>query len=155
MVPADRSQFMRRALPFLILSALACPARAEFSIDSADDSGAATAATAANPAPSPVSIHRARKRLKPNLPSSPRLSPSQGQALASGFGAQVPLAFAIRQMAPDGFDVILEPPADPKALVDWRGGRLWTQVLADSVEPLGLAVSLHDKTVTISRPATR
>jgi hypothetical protein len=58
-------------------------------------------------------------------------------------------------MAPDGFEVVLEPPAERDSLVDWRGGRPWTQALADAVQPLGLAVTLHDRTVTIARPASR
>ena len=143
---------MKHALPFLVLLALAGPAYADFSMDSAKNNAAAPAADAADPGPSPGPTHRARKRLRAHPASSARPSPSEAQALASGFGAQVPLAFAIRQMAPDGFEVILEPAADPNALVDWRGGRPWTQALADAVQPLGLEVSLHEKTVTIRRP---
>ena len=143
---------MKRALPLLVLAALACPAYADFSMDSVKSNPAAPPADAANPAASPGPTHRARMRPKPHPPSSARPSPSEAQALASGFGAQVPLAFAIRQMAPDGFDVILEPPADPNALVDWRGGRPWAQALAEAIQPLGLEVSLHEKTVTIRRP---
>jgi len=145
---------MKRALPLLILFALACPAHAEFSMDSFDDNGATPAADRANPSSNPAPTYRAHRRPKPHASSSVRLALSKAQAIASGFGAQVPLAFAIRQIAPDGFEVVLEPPADPNALVDWRGGRPWTQALAEAVQPLGLEVSLHDKTVTIGRPAS-
>jgi hypothetical protein len=144
---------MKRAVPLLIAFTLACPARAEFSFASPENNSAAPAADGADPSSNPAPTHHAHKRPKPHG-SSVRPAPSKAQAIASGFGAQVPLAFAIRQMAPDGFEVVLEPPADPNVLVDWRGGRPWTQALADAVQPLGLEISLNDKTVTIRRPAS-
>ena len=52
-------------------------------------------------------------------------------------------------MVPDGYEIILEPPADPDASVDWRGGKSWSQALADAVKPLGLSIAIQEKTITI------
>ena len=145
---------MKRALALAILIALPCCAHAEFSMDSPGNTDAVATRSGATASSRPAPTDRPHPRPKTHV-SSLRTGLSQGEAIAAGFGAQVPLAFAIRQMAPDGFEVVLEPPADPYSLVDWRGGRPWTQALADAVQPLGLAVTLHDRTVTIARPASR
>ena len=57
-----------------------------------------------------------------------------------GFGNQVPLAFAIRQIVPAGVAVRYGPGADPAILVDWKGGAPWDQVLKASVKQAGLRV---------------
>lgn len=145
---------MKRALALAILIALSCRAHAEFSMDSPGNTDAVATTSGATPGSRQAPTHRPHPRRRLYL-SSPRTGSPQGEAIAAGFGAQVPLAFAIRQMAPDGFEVVFEPPADPHSLVDWRGGRPWTQALADAVQPLGLAVTLHDRTLTIARPPSR
>ncbi len=145
---------MKCALALSIFIALSCRAHAEFSTDSPANNDAVATTSGATASPRLAPMHRPHPRRRIHV-SSPQTGSPQGEAIAAGFGAQVPLAFAIRQMAPDGFEVVLETPADPHSLVDWRGGRPWTQALSDAVQPLGLAVTLHDKTVTIARPASR
>jgi hypothetical protein len=150
---------MKRILPFLILLGLAHPAHAEFSMVSNEAETPSQTEPSPAPRPGPSTAHATAKHAKSRTHSSLRPSParvsSTATPTASGFGAQVPLAFAIRQMAPDGYEIVFAPPADPNSPVDWRGGRPWTQALADAVQPLGLAVSVHDKTVTISPAQTR
>jgi hypothetical protein len=150
---------MKRILPFLVLLGLAHPAHAEFSMVSNEAETPSQPEPSPAPRPDPSKAHATVKLTKSRTHSNPRPSPamisSTTTPLASGFGAQVPLAFAIRQMAPDGYEIVFAPPADPNSPVDWRGGRPWTQALADAVQPLGLAVSVHDKTVTISPAQTR
>ncbi|WP_294537747.1 hypothetical protein [uncultured Rhodoblastus sp.] len=144
---------MKRILPFLVLFALACPARAEFSLVSSEAEVPSSPDAAAMPGPGASTAPETTRPLKPQAPSSKHRAaaeaPKKTVGVAAGFGAQVPLAFAIRQMAPDGYEIVLEPPADPDTVVDWRGGKVWTRTLADAVQPLGLTVSVHDKTVTI------
>ena len=55
-----------------------------------------------------------------------------------GFGDQVPLSFACRQIVPQGIRVAFGPGASPDALVDWKGGDPWPLVLARAIRPLGL-----------------
>lgn len=143
---------MKRILSLIVLAAITCPAHAEFAVISNE----AEAPSQHVPAPAPhhsPSAHANPQRLKYQAPSAKHTARNKvsdkTEALATGFGAQVPLAFAIRQMAPEGYEVVLEPPADPDAVVDWRGGKAWTQSLADAVQPLGLAVTVQNKTVTI------
>lgn len=143
---------MKPFLTFLILLAIAYPAHAEFSMVSNEAEAPAQPEPAPAPKPGPSPAHAPAKPAKLRAKSAARPSSvevSKTAPLASGFGAQVSLAFAIRQIAPDGYEIILEPPADPDSPVDWRGGKPWTQTLADAVQPLGLAISVHDKTVTI------
>ncbi|MGC1407579.1 MAG: hypothetical protein WA864_01375 [Acetobacteraceae bacterium] len=76
-------------------------------------------------------------------PSKPRFK------TADGFGDQVPLSFACRQIIPPAVKVTLGPGADPKALVDWKGGDTWNHVLRDAVKPLGLHLVMTTMAVEI------
>ena len=58
--------------------------------------------------------------------------------MAYGFGNEVPLSFACRQIVPPAVKVTYGPDADPHALVDWKGGDTWNHVLRNAVRPLGL-----------------
>src|SRR5271165_6620827 len=69
--------------------------------------------------------------------------------MANGFGDQVPLSFACRQIIPPAVKVTLGPGADPKALVEWKGGDTWNHVLRDAVKPLGLHLVMTTMAVEI------
>jgi hypothetical protein len=69
--------------------------------------------------------------------------------MADGFGDQVPLSFACRQIIPPAVKVTLGPGADPKALVDWKGGDTWNHVLRDAVKPLGLHLVMTTMAVEV------
>ena len=69
--------------------------------------------------------------------------------MADGFGDQVPLSFACRQIIPPAVKVALGPGADPNALVDWKGGDTWNHVLRDAVKPLGLHLVMTTMAVEI------
>ena len=58
--------------------------------------------------------------------------------MAYGFGNEVPLAFACKQIVPLAVKVTYGPGADPEALVNWKGGDTWNRVLGKAVQPLGL-----------------
>lgn len=68
----------------------------------------------------------------------PRQSRPSRFAVASGFGDEIPLSFAVRQIVPHAVKVTYGPGANPGAPVDWQGGAAWNQVLARAVRPLGL-----------------
>jgi hypothetical protein len=128
---------MRFWIVFLALLAPLAPARAEFVMLSppAQDGGASRPAHAAarvNPKPGP--------RPKLARPAEPVLA---------GFGAQVPLRFAVRQIVPSSYEVAYGEAVDRDALVDWKGGKPWRVTLADAVSPLGLTVSVVRSTVAI------
>ena len=88
-------------------------------------------------------------------PLVPRARPGKrpaGLAVADGFGHQVPLAFAARQIVPSSVKVSFGPAVDPETLlVDWKGGRPWPDVLRSTLRPAGLLVTFRSGTVRIER----
>lgn len=70
--------------------------------------------------------------------------------VAHGFGQQVPLAFATRQIVPAGVKTTFGPGVDQAALVDWTGGRPWVEVLRAAVHPLGLHVTVRWMAISIT-----
>ena len=80
-----------------------------------------------------------------------QIAESKRFATARGFGRQVPLTFAIRQIVPSKVKVVLTDDVNPDDLVDWDGGRAWVEALRAAVRPLNLRVTVTPMTVTISR----
>lgn len=113
-----------RLLPIVTLLTIGCMpgvARAEFSLQ----------ATPSSPAPRPAG--------RPPLANRPQ-EPSERirTVVAAGFGHEVPLRFAVRQLLPRNWRVRYGQGVDPDRLVSWEGGRPWDFVLRDAVKPLGL-----------------
>lgn len=138
-----RGQIIAALLAGLLL---APGARADFVVvglrpDVAPPSRAAQLAAAAGSANSreqattvsPDTPHRARPRFN----------------IAQGFGDQVPLRFAVRQIVPEAIKVTFGPGADPDATVDWQGGQGWNRVLFQAVRPLGLRLVMTPMAVEI------
>jgi hypothetical protein len=71
--------------------------------------------------------------------------------IACGFGRQIPLSFAVRQIVPHAVRVIYAGDIDASTLVTWTGGEAWSVVLAHAVSPLGLHIQVSQKIVTIYR----
>ena len=113
-----------RLLSIVTLLAMGCipgVGRAEFSLQ----------ATPSSPLP--------RRPTVPSLASHPQAPPERPRiAVASGFGHEVPLRFAVRQLLPKKWHVRYGQDVDPDGLVSWQGGRPWDDVLRDAVKPLGL-----------------
>ena len=121
------------------LAAAVGPAQAEFQITTAMEG--ATRGMRAGPkpivlSPPPLSLTR-----RPTLPAIP---------IASGFGRQVPLAFAVRQIVPAGVKTTFGPEVDQAALVDWTGGGPWIEVLRTTLNPLSLHVTVRSTTISIT-----
>jgi hypothetical protein len=129
---------MRTPLPLLVLAPLiiCAPAQAKFFMLSAPD--AAATQKSGTPAPHPKLERRPLK-----------LHVSAPEPTVSGFGDQVPLTFAVRQIVPGNFQVAYAAGVDEDAPVDWKGGELWRATLTDAVRPLGLAVTVSGLKVTI------
>ena len=79
----------------------------------------------------------------------PKAAPELLVPIARGFGEQVPLAFATRQIVPAQVKVTFGPNVDQAAVVTWAGGRPWHETLRTAVRPLGLRVVIGWKTVAI------
>ena len=126
--------------PCLILAAisLVAPARAEFVLAPPPTSAESHAHT---PQALPTKLHSKPHRSAPDPP-------------LAGFGTDIPLSFAIRQIVPSRFQVSFAYSVDKDAPVDWNGGKPWLVTLSDAVRPLGLTVSVAGATVTIAPPTS-
>lgn len=70
----------------------------------------------------------------------------------NGFGADMPLAFALRQVVPAEYAFSFGPNVNPGYRVSWSGGQPWNIVVQDMIAPLKLASQIHQKTVIIYDP---
>jgi len=69
--------------------------------------------------------------------------------IAHGFGSQVPLAFAVRQIVPAKVRVRYGQHVDRNSLVDWKGGKPWPDTLRSAVKPLNLRVEATSSAVSV------
>ena len=129
---------MRLTCLILATAGLVTPANAEFVMVSQP----AAEIDARDPAPGPA----ANLRPKSLSPSLRRPAP---KPVVAGFGDQVPLSFAVRQIVPARFQIAFGETVNSDARVDWKGGKPWRPTLSDAVRPLGLAVSVVGATVKI------
>ena len=77
-------------------------------------------------------------------------SPRSRFLIAHGFGQNVPLGFAVKQIVPSMIRVAYGREVDQQAAVTWRGGEGWNAVLRAAVAPLGLHVQFGHMAVYIS-----
>ena len=69
--------------------------------------------------------------------------------LARGFGDDVPLDFAVKQIVPPSLRVEYGATVDRQLRVSWKGGKPWQQVLRSLVVPIGLRLVLAGRVVQI------
>jgi hypothetical protein len=118
------------------------PARADFVVTNSTPSGVPTGQAAQGQvrpggagvvADTPHVDPDDRKPVAP--PSRPRAAPPR---VVQGFGENIPLSFARRQILPPNVKVIYGTGADPGMLVTWKGSDTWPRVLSSAIKPLGL-----------------
>lgn len=115
------------------------PARADFLLEPAPPSPAPTAIQA----PVPLAAPAAPIVQTPLPPPEPHI------IVARGYGHDVPLGFAVRQIVPPTISVTYANETDANEIVSWAGGSAWTTILARTVKPLGLRIKLERHAVTI------
>jgi hypothetical protein len=71
--------------------------------------------------------------------------------VVQGFGAQIPLALALRQILPVGYNFTIDPSVSMDTLVSYQGGKSWRETLKDMLFPVGLAPHEQGSTVTVDR----
>jgi len=78
-------------------------------------------------------------------------APKQESAYADaiGFGSDIPLALAMRQIVPPEYAFSFDPAIDQGARVTWNGGKPWNEVLSDSVSSLGAGIEIQGQTVRV------
>lgn len=70
-----------------------------------------------------------------------------------GFGSQIPLALALRQILPVGYHFSIDQNIEVDTPVSYKGGKPWRDTIKDMLAPVGLTMSEQGPTVTISRAA--
>jgi len=132
---------MRASQPLLVIAPLivCAPAQAEFLLV---------------PSPDPGSTDAAAPAIRPHKPQIHVLRAPQDPPL-QGFGHQIPLTFAVRQIVPAHFQVVFADAVQKDAPVDWKGGDSWRETLADAVRPLGLVITVNGPKVTIAAAPVR
>ena len=104
--------------------------------------------------PSPAAIDKAPEvSASQDFPHAiaARHRPPPRFATVQGFGEQISLSFAVKQIVPLSVKVTYGRGVDPAALVDWKGGAAWDRVLLAAVNPLGLHLVITGKAVEIRK----
>ena len=75
---------------------------------------------------------------------------SQPAAIVEGFGKDIPLAVAMRQIVPPVYMVSYEPGVDEGKPMTWNGGSGWTSVVSDMLDARKLHATMSGNTITVS-----
>ncbi len=71
-----------------------------------------------------------------------------------GFGTDMPLALALRQIVPVKYAFSFGKSVNPGEVVSWKGGKPWNIVLEDALAPLNIAYDIIDNKLKLSKIAT-
>lgn len=122
-----------------------------------DDVVAAAAAAAPAPISAPVAAPEVKAPLKPVAAPAPVSAPVSGPEGAGeviqGFGKDIPLALALRDIVPSSYAYSFADPSAAGRSVSWRGGKPWQTVLNDALAPLGMTARVEGKAVMIGGSA--
>ncbi len=64
-----------------------------------------------------------------------------------GFGADMPLALALGQIAPARYAYSFGTGVNPGSMISWEGGKPWNEVLDNALTPLNISYEIQDKTI--------
>lgn len=87
----------------------------------------------------------------PPAPAHAGTASPGGDRVVDGFGKQVPLIVALRQILPPAYGFAHRDGVDLTQSVDWKGGRPWQQVLTEALTPVGLKAAVTADTVLIEK----
>lgn len=79
--------------------------------------------------------------------------PVKTYALAYGFGKEMPLALALRQIVPASYAFSFDPEVNIGTRVSWQGGEPWNVVLKKALGDEKITATVYDDMVFV-RPAT-
>lgn len=95
------------------------------------------------PAPAP-----AAPTPKP-MPAPVAVTTPVADDVVEGFGKDIPLAIALRDIAPTKYAYSFSPSDVAGAKISWRGGKPWQDVLKDALTPLDLDMAITENTIVI------
>ncbi len=67
-----------------------------------------------------------------------------------GFGADMPLALALRQIVPAKYAFSFGNNVNPGETISWNGGKPWNEVLKDSLSPLNIDFKVKENKVILT-----
>lgn len=79
----------------------------------------------------------------------------EGADVVRGFGKDVPLVLAVRQIIPTNIAFAFDKNINLAQRVSWNGGRAWDKVLNDTLFEIKLAASEHDGIIVIGSAPTK
>ena len=96
---------------------------------------------------------------KANIPDQESIEWGKSKyEIVEGFGSDIPLAIALRQVVPAQYAFSFDKGVNLGALVSWEGGKPWDQILNNMIKPLNVKAVITKKAVHIvmnSSPATQ
>ena len=109
-----------------------------------------------SPTPAPVPVVSQPVSMAPivdpgDLAAKTPHKPAWHWMVANGFGNNVPLGFACRQIVPPAVRVTYGPGVSASSVVSWQGGKGWNEVLRQAVKPLGLHLVMIHMAVEIRK----
>lgn len=96
-----------------------------------------TAEPVAESVPAPI-VYAPPVIEQPVAPAPVQTQAPQAFPVVEGFGENIPLVMAMRQIVPASYAYQFQNNNDAGLKVTWEGGRPWTLVLHDALSPLGL-----------------
>ncbi|MFA7276860.1 MAG: TcpQ domain-containing protein [Pseudobdellovibrionaceae bacterium] len=81
---------------------------------------------------------------------TPQQEPAGAANVISGFGSDIPLALALRDIVPPSYPYAFEKSEYAGVRISWNGGLPWIKVLENSLTPVGLKATLNSDTLYIS-----
>jgi hypothetical protein len=79
------------------------------------------------------------------------VAPSTGGDIVQGFASQIPLALALRQVLPVGYNFSIDQNVDMNTSVSYKGGKSWRETIHDMLASAGLTSREQGTTVSVSR----
>lgn len=102
------------------------------------------------PAPTPAPAPEPTPVVKPTPTPLPAPVPTPASAdVVEGFGKDIPLVIALRDIAPAKYAYAFSPREIAGTKISWRGGKVWQDVLKDALAPHGLDLSVSDNQIVI------
>lgn len=77
--------------------------------------------------------------------------PPQNPAMVEGFGKDIPLAVALRQVVPPIYTVAFDSGIDQGKPVSWNGGNTWDAVVSDMLRSRKLHATISANVITVSK----
>jgi Toxin co-regulated pilus biosynthesis protein Q len=74
-----------------------------------------------------------------------------GDKTVNGFGRDIPLDLALRQMVPAHLEIHFDEGVDPQTRITWTGGQSWSKTLDRALSASGLTGHRTDKSLRISK----